>query len=149
MRTHASTDGENLSGNVACLVADEVGHHVCHILRLSHPSDERAVFGIALKEFVWIDFPEEVVVNKTRRNTVDANAILSVFSCSHASQSLFVIQALGKDNVVPIQIAELETYDPELAATKATRSLIEYYFTITPCWPLYLFDTFNKIEQIT
>jgi len=64
-------------------------------------------------------------------------------------QSLFVIQALGKDNVVPIQISELETYDPELAATKATRSLIEYYFTITPCWPLYLFDTFKKIEQIT
>ena len=64
-------------------------------------------------------------------------------------QSLFVIQALGIDNVVPIQIAELENYDPELAATKATRSLIEYYFTITPCWPLYLFDTFNQIEQIT
>ncbi len=64
-------------------------------------------------------------------------------------QSLFVIQALGKDNVVPIQIAELENYDPELAATKATRSLIEYYFTITPCWPLYLFDTFKEIEQIT
>ncbi|HIO72883.1 MAG TPA: hypothetical protein EYN38_07250, partial [Flavobacteriales bacterium] len=47
-----------------------------------------------------------------------------------------IINALGNDHVVSVGLADLELLDQDLAATKATRSLIEYYFTITPCWPL-------------
>lgn len=35
-------------------------------------------------------------------------------------------------------LCELESADPQLAATRDTRSLIEYYFTLTPCLPLFL-----------
>jgi len=47
-----------------------------------------------------------------------------------------------------IHLAELEAADPELAATRATRSLIEYYFTITPCLPWYLL-TSRSVATIT
>ena len=47
-----------------------------------------------------------------------------------------------------ISLAELEAADPELAATRQTRSRIEYYFTITPCLPWYLL-TRRGLDEIT
>ena len=46
--------------------------------------------------------------------------------------------ALDYPFVSLIRLAELEAADPALLATRPTRSLIEYYFTITPCLPWYL-----------
>ena len=46
------------------------------------------------------------------------------------------------------RLAELEAADPELAATRPTRSLIEYYFTITPCLPWHLL-TRRGLDEIT
>ena len=48
------------------------------------------------------------------------------------------LTSLAYPHVSLIRMADLEAADPELAATRATRSLIEYYFTITPCLPWYL-----------
>lgn len=39
---------------------------------------------------------------------------------------------------VPIRLAELEAFDPGLAAVKPRRTLVEYYFTCTPCLPRYV-----------
>lgn len=40
-------------------------------------------------------------------------------------------------------IEELERYDTELLGVKSSRKPVEYYFTMSPCWPLYLLTKFN------
>lgn len=50
-------------------------------------------------------------------------------------------------NIVPIR--ELEWSDERLARTRGTRTTIEYYFTCTPCLPLYLLTRYPHIAQIT
>lgn len=75
------------------------------------------------------------------------DAVLHVLALSEDCERL-----LGQWNapdlvVTPLRV--LEAYDPELAATKGTRSQVEYYFTQSPCWPLYLFDTCSEIDVLT
>jgi hypothetical protein len=48
-----------------------------------------------------------------------------------------------------ISIAELELADPELVATKESRSRIEYYFTCSPSLPLYVLRSDSEIDIIT
>jgi hypothetical protein len=48
----------------------------------------------------------------------------------------------------PILIEEIETYYPELQNAKKNRSLIEYYFTLSPIFPLFVLEKFN-VAQIT
>lgn len=56
---------------------------------------------------------------------------------------------IAHPNVTAIPLGELEAADPELFAAKPTRSLVEYYFTCTPCWPSYLLNRFPEIDLIT
>jgi hypothetical protein len=48
-----------------------------------------------------------------------------------------------------LRLEELESAFPELSVAKQNRSRIEYYFTLTPCLPLYLLDTFPSLTAIT
>ncbi len=48
-----------------------------------------------------------------------------------------------------VTLAELEAFDPELLAVKATRRTIEYYFTITPCLPRCILARHPDIDAIT
>ena len=41
-------------------------------------------------------------------------------------------------NLVPRRLADFEAADPQVAATKPTRSTVEYYFTCSPAWMLYV-----------
>ena len=58
------------------------------------------------------------------------------------------LSSLAYPFVSTISLSTLETVDPELAAARSTRSLIEYYFTITPCLPWYLL-TGHGLSEIT
>jgi hypothetical protein len=51
-------------------------------------------------------------------------------------------------NVALIPIAELEKADRELAHCRQNRELVEYYFTISPCLPLYLLKKYQSIPYI-
>ena len=42
-----------------------------------------------------------------------------------------------------VSLPELESYDAELKDSKTNRSLIEYYFTLSPCLPLYLLNKYD------
>ncbi len=53
------------------------------------------------------------------------------------------------DPVVPIRLPDLEAYDADLHAARARRSLVEFYFTLTPALPLYLLERFPEIDLIT
>lgn len=46
-------------------------------------------------------------------------------------------------------LAELEAADPDLLAIKPTRTLIEYYFTITPCFPRLILRNHPDLELIS
>lgn len=48
-----------------------------------------------------------------------------------------------------IPLSSVEDYFPELNVAKGTRSKVEYIFTLSPFFPLYLLMKFPEIERIT
>jgi hypothetical protein len=46
--------------------------------------------------------------------------------------------ALDLPELIPVRLADFEAADPEVAATRAHRSAVEYYFTCTPAWMLFV-----------
>jgi hypothetical protein len=58
------------------------------------------------------------------------------------------LKAQHLSNVALIPIAELEKNDPDLAHCRQNRSLVEYYFTISPCLPLYLLKKYPSMAYI-
>lgn len=60
-----------------------------------------------------------------------------------------MLSRLALPDVEPIALEEFEEGDGELLAAKAGRSLIEYYFTITPSLPLYIFARRPDVESVT
>ena len=59
------------------------------------------------------------------------------------------MEALAYPHVSLLRLSELEAADPELVATRSTRSLIEYYFTITPCLLWHLLTRQEDIGMVT
>lgn len=74
-------------------------------------------------------------------------SVLYVLALSHECER--VLQELALPNLHIVPLHKLEAHDTELYAVKNTRSRIEYYFTISPCFPLYLFETCLAIELLT
>jgi hypothetical protein len=54
----------------------------------------------------------------------------------------------GKE-VHPIRLTDLEKYDKDLFAAKQNRSKIEYFFTLSPCLPIYILKNFPEAAHIT
>ena len=50
--------------------------------------------------------------------------------------------------VVLIKLSEIEKWDKSLLEVKSNRTLIEYYFTLSPILPLYILNTF-KVDIIS
>lgn len=48
-----------------------------------------------------------------------------------------------------IRLSELEGFDADLKKIETSRSRVEYYFTMSPCLPLYILDQRNDLEDIT
>jgi hypothetical protein len=59
------------------------------------------------------------------------------------------LQSINDPVLRPVPLAVLETADPKLRAARENRTLIEYYFTLSPCWPRYLLQREPKLERIT
>ncbi len=59
------------------------------------------------------------------------------------------LSATDRPELVLIRLSHLEADDPELAATRPTRSMIEYYFTLTPAWLCHVFARFSDVELLT
>ncbi|MCJ2133388.1 hypothetical protein MKK69_04810 [Methylobacterium sp. J-026] len=52
-------------------------------------------------------------------------------------------------HLVPIRLPDLEQFDPALAAVRARRRRVEYYFTLTPSLPLFILAADPEIDLIT
>jgi hypothetical protein len=57
--------------------------------------------------------------------------------------------ALELPNLIPQRLADFEAADPEVAATRSTRSVIEYYFTCSPAWILFVLNSEPDAEWVT
>ena len=72
---------------------------------------------------------------------------LWVLALSDEAEQMLASARLDNLRVVPL--STLENFDPELRASRATRSLVEYYFTCSPCFPRYLLRTQDDIHEVT
>ncbi|MBK1665772.1 hypothetical protein CKO38_14495 [Rhodospirillum rubrum] len=59
------------------------------------------------------------------------------------------LEQIGDEHIEVTTLKDLETFDQDLYAVKSTRSLIEYYFTSTPCFPRYVLNKFPDLDMIT
>jgi hypothetical protein len=59
------------------------------------------------------------------------------------------VARLHLPDVTLLQLAELEQEDPDLLKVKASRSIVEYYFTITSCLGWHLMKTQPQIQVLT
>jgi hypothetical protein len=57
--------------------------------------------------------------------------------------------ALDLPNLVARRLADFEAADPEVAATRPHRSTIEYYFTCSAAWMLFVLEREPKAEWVT
>jgi len=77
----------------------------------------------------------------------DQDAVLWVLALDDTTAH--VLRQVGGTWLRVATLAELEAADPALAGVKDTRSRIEYYFTLSPCWPRHLLRTRPEIDRIT
>lgn len=85
-----------------------------------------------------------VMIESLRR--FDAKIPIYILALSELCAT--VLRALSLPNVEVILLSELEEAYPELVAVKPTRKVIEYYFTLSPYLPHYLF-TRTAAKRIT
>jgi hypothetical protein len=77
----------------------------------------------------------------------DASATLHILCLTDACHEILTELRLPDVWLYPVRA--VENADPELLQTRANRSLVEYYFTLTPCLPLYIFRTHPEIQRLT
>ena len=77
----------------------------------------------------------------------DAEAVLWVLALDDFTAE--VLRRLAEPSLRVVTLAEVEDGDLALAAAKANRSRVEYYFTLSPCWPLWLLNAKPKIDRLT
>ena len=59
------------------------------------------------------------------------------------------LAAMNLPNIVPVRLADFEQADPDVAATRPGRSTIEYFFTCTPAWMLFVLEHEVDAEWVT
>lgn len=77
----------------------------------------------------------------------DAEATLWVLALDEFTAEL--LPRLDEPGLRVVRLAEIEHSDPALAVAKATRTLVEYYFTLSPCWPAWLLQRRPEISRLT
>jgi hypothetical protein len=77
----------------------------------------------------------------------DADAALWVLALDDFTAG--VLGELNEPRLQIVRLAEMEAGDTGLIAAKANRSRVEYYFTLSPCWPRWLLATHPEIDRVT
>jgi len=77
----------------------------------------------------------------------DPGAVLWVLALDEPAAT--VLREMAASDLQVVALPEVERDDAALAAAKANRSKVEYYFTLSPCWPLWLLRQHPEIEAVT
>ncbi len=72
-----------------------------------------------------------------------------LYALCHDEVALAAVTALGDPTFVAVSAADLEAHDPALAAVKASRNRVEYYFTCTASFCRYVLDRFEAVDLVT
>ena len=72
-----------------------------------------------------------------------------IYLLALTEQCAVLLEKLQVPEIIVVSIRELESWDPELANIKDSRSKVEYYFTLSPCFPRYLLAKYPFMECIT
>lgn len=72
---------------------------------------------------------------------------LWVLCCDDAAFE--ALQKLALPNLRAVRLSEIETFEPRLADAKANRTRVEYLWTLSPIWPLFLLENQPEIEMLT
>jgi hypothetical protein len=59
------------------------------------------------------------------------------------------LAALSLPDMLPVRLSDFEAADPEVAATRPGRSAVEYYFTCTPAWMLFVLARETGADWVT
>jgi hypothetical protein len=76
----------------------------------------------------------------------DPAAVLWMLALDDETARVLAALKLPILRVVPL--VELEAGDPTLAAVKPSRTRVEYYFTLSPCWPRWLLQNRPEIDRL-
>lgn len=60
-----------------------------------------------------------------------------------------LLTRLDQPDLIPVSLDEFERGDAALRAVKPARSRVEYYFTCSPSWPLFLLNRHPEIDILT
>ena len=60
-----------------------------------------------------------------------------------------IIIKLKDTNINPLLLSDIEDWEPRLNVAKNNRSIVEYYFTLSPFLPLYILHNYPDVEIIT
>jgi hypothetical protein len=60
-----------------------------------------------------------------------------------------LLTKLALPDLVPVSLVDFEAADPKVAATRSSRSLVEYYFTCSPAWLLYVLERETSSQWVT
>lgn len=82
-----------------------------------------------------------VLYDSLKENCVEFE--LYILCLDEFTENYFKINEQRFPNVKTLLLADIESDDTALKACKANRNTIEYYFTLSPCLPLYLLKKFN------
>ncbi len=77
----------------------------------------------------------------------DRDAVLWVLALDEFTAE--VLREIGGTWLRVVELREVEAGDAELAAAKAGRTRVEYFFTLSPCWPRWLLRRRAEIERLT
>ena len=80
-----------------------------------------------------------IVMVRSLHSNWNSQPLPSVYLLCLDQESLDYLRRNPEPGIIPIPLSELEAFDPELYAVRNNRSRIEYYFTLSPCFPRYLF----------
>lgn len=73
------------------------------------------------------------------------------YVCALDRECYDIIACLAErgERLIPVDLAEVERFDPEFAGCRAGRSRAEYIFTMSPVLPGYLFHAFPGVDMFT
>jgi hypothetical protein len=77
----------------------------------------------------------------------EPEAVLWVLALDEAAA--VVLLARGESDLRVVRLSQLESGDGQLAEAKNNRSRVEYYFTLSPCWPLWLLTGNPAMASVT
>jgi hypothetical protein len=74
-------------------------------------------------------------------------ATLHVLCLSQECFEFLLAQNLPQ--LIVTKLIEVEEFDPQLVDAKQNRTWVEYIFTLSPAWPLYLFSRYPEMDMVT